>query len=169
MSRTPWTAIYPDGPNSRAAAADAAPGAAPAGNAAYPGAAPAGNAAYPGAAPAGNAAYPGMPAGATPVHRTLRNNAAAGTFTIWAPPADRRFVVASAMISTDSAMRIALVESSDDPGNEIVDGNFAAFGGAAPNLVPVPIPAKVLGAPLLAVIPFAGDVRIRVSGWEEMV
>ena len=145
MSTTPWTDIYPDGPSSRPASG--APGVAPA---------------------AGNAAYPGMPADATPVHRRLRITAA-GTYAIWSPPADRRFVVASAMMSTDTAMRIALVEETDAPGAEVVDGYFGANGGATPNLVPVPIPAQTLGSVLRVVTAGAGNVRVRVSGWEEKV
>ena len=142
MSRTPWTDIYPDGPNSRAVGVGSS------------------------AVPAGNGAYPGMPAGATPVHRRLRITAA-GTYAIWSPAADRRFVVASVMISTDTAMRIALVEGTDSPGREVVDGYFGANGGATPNLVPVPIPAQTLGAVLRVVTATAGNVRVRVSGWEE--
>jgi hypothetical protein len=142
MSTTPWTSIYPDGPASAAAGGIiGAPGA------------------------GGNAAYPGMPVGAVPIHRTLRI-AAAGTYPIWAPPPDRRFIVANAFISTDTAMRVALVEEVDVAGAEIVDGYFAASGGASPNLVPVPYPADVAGSVVRVVTGAAGNVRIRVGGWE---
>ena len=71
------------------------------------------------------------------------------------------------MISTDTAMRVALVEETDSAGAEVVDGYFAANGGASSNLVPVPYPAKVLGAVLRVVTAGAGNVRVRVGGWEE--
>lgn len=141
MSETPWISIYPDGPNSVLGGGPIAGG------------------------PGGNAAFPGMPEGAVPVHRTLRI-AAAGTYAIWTPPADRRFVVASAFVSADTAMRVALVEEVDAAGNEVMDGYFAANGGASPNLVPVPYPAKVKGSVLRVVTGGAGNVRVRVSGWE---
>lgn len=141
MSTTPWASIYPDGPNSAAAGGGIA------------------------AAPAGNAAYPGMPEGAVPVHRTL-HIAAAGIVALWAAPANRRWVLASAFISTDTAMRVALVEEVDAAGNEVIDGYFAANGGASPNMVPVPYPAKTVGSVLRIVTAAAGNVRVRVSGWE---
>jgi hypothetical protein len=142
MPYTPWTNIYPDGPAS-------------AGSAGLPAAAGGG----------GNAAYPGMPEGATPVHRDF-TTALAGTYSIWSPTPSRRFILASAFLSSDTAMRIALIDDTDIQGNRPVDQYAVAGGGSSPNLVPVPYPSKVVGAPLRLVTAAAGNVRIRVSGWE---
>ncbi len=137
-----WTAIYPDGPPGSASAEAGAIGA------------------------GGNPLYPGMPEGASPVHRDLAV-AAAGTYTVWTPSPGTRAVVASAFVSTDTAMRVALCDGSDGAGRRIVDGYFAASGGAAANLVPVPYPADLAGTPIVLVTAGAGNVRVRVSGWEE--
>lgn len=142
MPAVPWTSIYPDG------AGTAAAGGADAGF----------------ATPDANQQYPGMPLGASPVHRDVVI-AAAGTTAIWTPGAGSRFILASAFISTDTAMRVALVDDADIQGSRPVDGYFGANGGASPNLVPVPYPSKNVGNSL-RVVTAAGNVRVRVSGWE---
>lgn len=142
MGSIAFSAIYPDGPATAAATGEA--GVFDAG---------------------GNADYPGMPAGSSPVHRDFAA-AAAGTFNVWTPGAGRRFVLASAFISTDTAGRVALVDGTDASGSRIVDAYFAANGGASPNLVPVPYPSAVAGQSLALVVAAAGNTRVRVSGWE---
>ena len=141
MPYTPWTSIYPDGPAT--AGLDGQ------------------NTSQTGI----NPDYPGMPVGATPVHRDLTVSAA-GTVVVWAPDPSRRFVLASAIISTDTAQRIALVDDTDSQGQRPVDAYLAASAGASPNLVPVPYPSKVVGAPLRLVTASAGNTKVRVSGWE---
>lgn len=146
MSAIPFNAIYPDGPGS---AAQGGPSGAAAGG--------------------GNPQYPGMPVGANPIHKDA-TFVAAGTFALWSPSAGMRFVLVSAMISTDTAMRIALVDGADIPGSRPVAGAFAANGGVSKNQVPVPYPAKTVGSPLLAVIgalPGALGVMISIDGWEQ--
>lgn len=145
MTGVPFNAIYPDGPGSAAQGGLAV-----------------------GDAGAGNPQYPGMPQGATPVYKDA-TYLAAGTFTLWQPSAGMRFVLSSALISTDTAMRVGLVDGADVPGSRPVDGAFAANGGVSTNQVPVPYPSKTVGNPLLAVVgalPGAIGVKIRVSGWE---
>lgn len=138
---TQFTAIYPDGPVGSAAAGGGVGG-------------------------EGNPLYPGMPPGATPIERDITITAAS-TPTIWAPAPSRRFVLASAFVSTDTAMRVAIVDDIDIQGQRPVDGYFGANGGASPNLVPVPYVAKAAGAPLRVVTAAAGNVKVRVSGWEQ--
>lgn len=116
------------------------------------------------AAPTVNDDFPGMPVGATPVHKDV-TIAAAGTTTLWDPGAGTVFVLASAFLSTDTAMRVALVDESDIQGNRPVDGYFGANGGASPNLVPVPYQSKLAGNRLRVVTGGAGNVKVRVSGW----
>jgi hypothetical protein len=118
------------------------------------------------AAAAGNDLFPGMPVGASPVHRDV-TIAAAGTYTLWDPGPGLEFVLASAFISTDTAMRVAIVDESDIQGNRPVDGYFGANGGASPNLVPVPYTAKLAGNRLRVVTGALGNVKVRVSGWTQ--
>jgi len=144
MTAVQWTSVYPDGPGSAAAGSDF-------GGAGGPG--------------AGNPDYPGMPVGATPFERDLLI-VAAGTQVIWDPGANARFVLASAFISTDTAMKVSLVDDVDVQGQRPVAGFFGANGGASPNLVPVPYPAKAIGNKLRVVTAGAGNVAVRVSGWQ---
>lgn len=139
-----WTAIYPDG-----AGTDAATGG---------GGATGGDV-------NGNPDYPGMPVGATPIERDVTITAAATT-DLWTPGVGRKFVLASAFVSTDTAMRVALVDEADIQGSRPVDGYFAANGGASPNLVPTPYVSHGTGNRLRVVTAGAGNVKVRVSGWE---
>lgn len=141
MSGIPATSIYPMGPSS-GVGPDGAP-----------------------LAPAGNQLYPGMPDGASPIHRDVLITTATTT-ALWSPSPGRRFILASAFISTDTAMRIALVDENDVQGSRPVDGYFGANGGASPNLVPVPYVSDLAGNRLRVVTGAAGNVRVRVSGWE---
>ena len=138
----PFSNIYPDGPGTAAQGGGGSD-----------------------AGPSTNPQYPGMPVGASPVHRDVVILAAATT-TLWQPSSGNRFVLASAFIGTNTAMRVALVDDSDIQGQRPVDADFAASGGASPNLVPVPYPAKSVGNALKVVTGGAGTVRVRVSGWE---
>jgi hypothetical protein len=140
-SGIPFTNIYPDGPATGGGTSVAA-----------------GDAQL-------NAQYPGMPAGASPIHKDV-TIAAAATTALWTPSAGMKFILTGAFVSTDTAMRIALVDDSDIPGSRPVDGFFAANGGASPNLVPVPYPSKNAGNVLRVVTGAAGNVKVRVSGWE---
>lgn len=140
MSNLPFTSIYPLAPGSVAADGSVV------------------------GAASGNLEYPGMPEGASPVHRDLAV-AAAGTVTVWDPGAGSRFVLASAFVSTDTAMRVALVDENDVQHSRPVDGYFGANGGASPNLVPVPYASRTIGNRLRVVTAAAGNVRVRVSGW----
>jgi hypothetical protein len=142
MAVVQWTAIYPDGPATEAAAGGGG-----------------------GAADSGNPDYPGMPVGATPLERDVTITTATTT-DLWTPGVGRTFVLASAFISTDTAMRIAIVDEADIQGQRPVDGYFAANGGASPNLVPVPYVSKNSGNRLRVVTAGAGNVKVRVSGWE---
>lgn len=137
----PFTDIYPDGPVGSSGAGGA------------------------GGIGGGNAQYPGMPAGATPVHRDVTISTA-GTTDVWAPQPGNRFILASAFVSTDTAMRVALIDSLDTVNQRPVDGYFGANGGAAPNLVPVPYPSRAAGNVLRVVTGAIGNVKVRVSGWE---
>lgn len=142
MSNVPWTGIYPDS----AAAQEAAGGGG-------------------GAFSSGNPLYPGMPEGATPIHRD-KVITTATTTDLWTPGAGRRFILASAFISSDTAMRVAVIDDADLENQRPVDQYVAANGGSSPNLVPVPYVSKNAGSPLRVVTSAAGNVRIRVSGWE---
>lgn len=142
MPSVPFTSIYPDGPaGSAAAGADG------------------------GGTSSGNDAYPGMPAGATPVHRDVTITTATTT-ALWTPQTGNRFVLASALVSTDTAQRVALVDETDVIGSRPVDAYFGANGGASPNLVPVPYAARAIGNTLRVVTSSAGNCKVRVSGWE---
>ena len=92
--------------------------------------------------------------------------AAASTTAIWTPGAGRRCILASAFVSTDTAMRVAVVDDIDAQGQRPVDGYFGANGGASPNLVPVPYVSKNPGNSIRVVTAALGNVRVRVSGWE---
>lgn len=138
MSSVAFSTIYPDGPVGSAAAA-----------------------AIDGAE---NSLYPGMPIGASPVHKDLVA-AAAGTYDLWDPGVGYRFVVASAFVSAGAAGRVAVVDDADVAGSRICDAEFAANGGATPNLVPVPYPGKLAGNKVRIVTTVVGNTRVRVSGW----
>jgi hypothetical protein len=142
MAVVQFTDVYPDGPGT--AAAGGSGGAAP---------------------PLINPEYPGMPVGATPVHKDVTVTVA-GTVALWTPTVGTRFVLASAFVTTDTAMRVALVDDIDVQNQRPVNGDFGAAGGASPNLVPVPYPAKSVGNVLRLVTSANGTVRVRVSGWE---
>jgi len=145
MPSIPFTSIYPAGPG-----VDPATGEPTAGGS------------------AGNDLYPGMPVGASPVHKDV-TIAAAATTTLWDPGPGLKFVLASAFISTDTAMRVALVDENDVVGSRPVDGYFGANGGASPNLVPVPYVSDLAGQRLRVVTAGAGNVKVRVSGWTQAV
>lgn len=140
MSNVEFTSIYPDKTGSDGAGGGAA-------------------------AAAGNPLYPGMPEGTSPIHRD-KLIAAAATTAIWTPGAGRSFVLASAFVSSDTAMRVALVDDADLEGQRLVDQYVGANGGSSPNLVPVPYKSKNAGNALRVVTAAAGNVRVRVSGWE---
>lgn len=142
MPAIAFTSIYPDGPGSEAAGGAAQADA------------------------AGNPLYPGMPAGATPVERDV-SIAAAGTWPVWTPSANKRFVLVSAFLSTDTAMRVALVDDQDVQGQRPVVARFGANGGASPNLLPAPYVGKSAGNVLRAVTSALGNVEVSVRGWEQ--
>lgn len=144
MPAVQWSAIYPEGPGSAAAGGGAtdSPGG------------------------ADNPSYPGMPVGAQPIERDIVV-ATAGTFAVWTPQANKKFVLVSAFLSTDTAQRLALVDGLDVQGQRPVAGYFGANGGATPNLVPAPYPSKSAGQPLYLVTAAVGNTAVRVSGWEQ--
>lgn len=144
MPVVPWTGVYPDGPGAAAAGGD--PFAV-------------------GGAGGGNPEYPGMPVGAVPVHRDVTITTATTT-VLWTPAPGRKFILSSAFVSTDAAMRVALVDDLDIQGARIIDAGFAANAGASPNLVPVPYPSQAAGNVLRVVTGAAGNVRVAVQGWE---
>lgn len=111
-----------------------------------------------------NEDYPGLPPGATPDRRDLTVTAA-GTYALWTPPADRRIVVTSAFISTDTAGRIAIIDELDIQGRRIAVHYAAANGGASPNLVPAPYELGIAGGILRIVVAQAGNTFVRVSGY----
>lgn len=141
MAGIPFSNIYPDGPGSEAAGGLAA-------------------------VDAGNPQYPGMPAGASPIEKD-QTYTAAGTYTLWAPSSGMKFVLAKALISTDTAGRVALVDGADIPGSRPVDGTWGANGGVSDNGVPVPYVSRTVGNPLLAVVVPVGVVKVSVRGWEQ--
>lgn len=143
MSGVPFTNIYPTGPGVDPATGEVSTG-----------------------APEANELYPGMPVGSSPIHKDVTITAAATT-TLWDPGPGLKFVLASAFISTDTAMRVALVDETDVQGSRPVDGYFGANGGASPNLVPVPYASKLAGQRLRVVTGAAGNVKVRVSGWTQ--
>lgn len=144
MPAVPFSAIYPDGPNTQAA----------------------GGPVPTGAGGADNPLFPGMPAGATPIDRDI-TIVAAGTYVLWQPAAGRKFVLTRAMVSTDTPMRIALIDQNDQQGARPVDGYFGANGGATPNLVPVPYVSQNAGNALQVVTSALGNVKVAISGWEQ--
>lgn len=111
-----------------------------------------------------NEDYPGLPPGATPQKRDFTATAA-GTYDLWVPPADARIVVTSAFFSTDTAGRIALVDSLDIQGRRICVHYAPANGGASPNLVPAPYELSQVGGILRVVVAQAGNTFVRVSGY----
>ena len=141
MPQIPWTAIYPDGPGTVAAGGDSF-----AGGAGNPG------------------PYPDLPAGAIPFDRDL-TVAAASTTTIFDPGVGQKFFLVSAFVSTDTAMRVAVIDETDTQNSRPVDGYFAANGGASPNLVPKWYESKLAGNRLRLVTAGAGNVKVRVSGF----
>src|SRR6266568_2807677 len=132
MAVVQFTDVYPDGPGSAAAGGAGVAG------------------------PEFNAQYPGMPVGATPVHKDIVI-AVAGIVALWTPTVGNRFILASAFVTTDTAMRVALVDDVDAQNQRPVDGLFGASGGASPNLVPVPYPAKSIGNVLRVVTSANGN------------
>lgn len=143
MPTVQFTDVYPDGPATVAAGGGSGGGSAT------------------------NDLYPGMPVGATPIERDV-TIAAAGTTAVWTPSAvSKKIVLASAFVSTDTAMRVAIVDALDVQGQRPVDGYFGANGGASPNLVPVPYVVKAAGNVLYVVTAGAGNVKVRVQGWEQ--
>lgn len=111
-----------------------------------------------------NKDYPGLPPGATPDKRDITVTVA-GTYDLWSPPADRRVVVTSAFLSTDTAGRIALVDETDVAGRRIAVHYAAANGGASPNLVPAPYELLSAGGRVRVVVAQNGNTFIRVSGY----
>lgn len=111
-----------------------------------------------------NENYPGLPPGSTPEPHDITVTVA-GTYDLWIPPADRRAVVTSAFISTDTAGRIALVDETDTAGRRIAVHYAAANGGASPNLVPAPYELKAVGGRLRVVVAQNGNTFIRISGY----
>jgi hypothetical protein len=111
-----------------------------------------------------NVDYPGLPPGAVPdsFDKTIT---VAGTTVLWTPPADRRVVVLSVQLSTDTAMRIMVVDDVDNEGRRIAGGWFAANGGMSPNLVPAPYEGQTAGAPIRVVTSGAGNVFVVVRGY----
>jgi len=136
--RVPFVAIYPDDPY----AAGAPPGA---------------------AAALEEGPYPDLPVGALPFDRDL-TIAAASTTTIFDPGVGYKFYLVSAFLSTDTAMRVAIIDESDVQNQRPVDGYFGANGGATPNLVPKWYESKSSGNRLRVVTAGAGNVKVRVSG-----
>lgn len=112
-----------------------------------------------------NPLYPGMPAGATPFHQDVSLTASTTGTAIWTPPTDKRFVVASAFISSDTAGRVAICDGADVAGQRIVVQRVGANGGSSPNLVPVPYVSAVAGQAVVVASNITGNVDIRVSGW----
>jgi carbohydrate-selective porin OprB len=111
-----------------------------------------------------NPDYPGLPAGAVPdsADKTITT---AATTVLWTPPADRRIVVLSVQISTDTAMRIMVVDDVDNEGRRIAGGWFAANGGLSGNLIPAPYEGQTPGAPIRVVTAGAGNVFVVVRGY----
>jgi hypothetical protein len=137
----PWTSIYPDGQGTVAGGGDGA------------------------AALAENPGpFPDLPAGAIPFDRDL-TIAAASTTTIFDPGVGQKFYLVSAFVSTDTAMRVAIVDETDVQNSRPVDGYFGANGGASPNLVPKWYDSKVAGNRLRVVTGALGNVKVRVSGF----
>lgn len=141
MPSLPWTSIYPDGQASLAAG---------------------GQPAAPGEENAGP--FPDLPAGAMPFDRDL-TIAAASTTTIFDPGVGQKAYLVSAFVSTDTAMRVAIIDENDVQNSRPVDGYFAGNGGASPNLVPKWYESKVAGNRLRVVTAGAGNVKVRVSGF----
>src|SRR4051812_17090788 len=112
MPVVPFTAIYPDGPATAAAAGDTS--AAAAGSGAF----------NPGP-------YPELPLGALPFDRDIQV-AAAGTTLVLDPGAGYKFYIVSALLSTDTAMQIKLIDQNDVQGQRALNAFFAANGGATP-------------------------------------
>jgi hypothetical protein len=133
-----FTDIYPDG-----AATQAAGGAGTPGN---------------------TSPFPDLPEGAMPFDRDI-TIAAAATTLLYDPGVGQKFYLVSAFLSTDTAMRIALVDEADQINQRPVDGYFGANGGASPNLVPKWYASKLAGNRIRVVTGANGNVKVRVSGF----
>jgi hypothetical protein len=111
-----------------------------------------------------NEDYPGLPPGATPEKHDITVTIA-GTYDLWIPPADRKAVITSAFLSTDTAGRIAIVDDTDSAGRRIAVHYAGVNGGASPNLVPAPAELNSPGGHVRVVVAQNGNTFIRVSGY----
>jgi len=143
MTTVPFTAIYPDGPAGSLGT----------------------SAAGAGTGGADNPAYPGLPAGASPIHRDLAVSAA-GTYAVWTPAAGKRVVLLGLVISSDTLMRVKLVDGDDVQGRRIVDASVPASGGVGVDLSPTPYVATAADQPLRIVTTAAGNVTVAAWGYE---
>lgn len=141
MTVVAFTSIYPDG-----AATQAAGGGAQA------------------AGISNGGPFPELPQGALPFDRDITITTASTT-TLFDPGSGQKFYLVSAFISTDTAMRIALVDGGDIVNQRPVDGYFGVNGGAAPNLVPKWYASKNAGNQIQVVTAANGNVKVRVSGF----
>ncbi len=127
---------------------------------------PDGAAAAAGAAPVSivnSSPYPELPAGAIPWDRDL-TVAGAATTLLYDPGVGFKFYLVSAVVSTDTANRVAIVDESDVVNQRPVDGFFAANGGMAENLVPKWYESKLAGN-RLRLVTAGGNVKCRASGF----
>lgn len=154
--RIPWEAIYPDAPG-------AAGGRDGSVQVSVPGVGGAGGVSVLVDLP-GSAQYPGLPEGAQPKHVDL-SVSGAGTYDLWVPSSGRRVILTHAMISSDTAQRVAIVEDADIPGRRAVDGYVGASGGLAADLTPAPYVCSV-GQPLRLVVGTGGKVTVTATGYE---
>lgn len=137
--RVPWTGVYPDDPATAAALQGYSE-------------------------PIDQGPFPDLPDGALPFDRDITITTATTTLLFDPGPGQRVYLV-SAFVSTDTAMRVAIVDEADIVNQRPVDGYFAANGGASPNLVPKWYEAKLAGNRLRVVTAAAGNVKVRVSGF----
>lgn len=87
----------------------------------------------------------------------------ATTTTLWTPATGRRFVIEHLEISTDTAMRIAVVDNADSAGQRLAVGWFASNGGLVDN---APKYSGAVDRVLKVVTGGAGNVFVAVDGYE---
>ncbi len=87
----------------------------------------------------------------------------ATTTTLWTPASGKRFVIMHAEISTDSAMRVALVDGTDVAGSRIMAPYLAANGGEVRD---APYSSKAINTLLRVVTGASGNVFVEVDGFE---
>jgi hypothetical protein len=105
------------------------------------------------------------PDGAKPFHRDLQLvAAAAGVTDLVTPQASQRVLVASAVVSSTTAQRVAIVDGEDLDDRRVVDADLPVNGSLPVHLIPA-YHGKQPGVPLRVINAAAGTIRVQIRGW----